>query len=140
MDGKFRIGILQDDMSYRDSGEGPWDSYGEAEAFQSAEVGVPSVIIGGHPLEVTLEDVQANKKFSRETLCFCANLVVDGHVVADIENTGGGGSHIYLWKDHFWRKIVNAWALAQPTEYPFEKLDQIVNGLVDTHLAKKKGT
>lgn len=131
MSGLYRILTLQDDMTWRDTGEGPFDSYGEAEEFQRTEVGVLSVIAGGHPLNVSLSKIEVNNRFSRETLCFCANLVVDGNVVADIENTGGGESHIYLWRDAFWRKVVNAWAAAQETEHPFDKLDQIVNKLLE---------
>lgn len=138
MDGKFRIGILQDDMTFRDSGEGPWDSYEDAEEFQKNEVGMRSEIIGGHDHVVTLKKVQTNLRFSRETLCFSADLVVDGQVVADIENTGSGGCHVYLWKDHDTRKLITAWALAQETDYPVEKLDQIVNKLVVAHMTAKK--
>lgn len=133
MDGKFRIGILQDDMTLRDSGEGPWDSYGEAEEFHKNEVGMPSAIIGGHDHVVTVQRVYISHRFSRETLCFTADLVFDGQVVADIENTGSGGCHCYLWKDHDTRKLVDAWALAQETEYPVEKLDQIVNKLRENY-------
>lgn len=131
MDGKFRILIVQDDFTLRDCGEEPWDSYGAAEEFQRSEVGARSVIAGGHDLKLSLSKLKINRRMSKETLCFSADLLVDGNKVADVENDGGGGSHRYLWKDHFWRKIVDAWAFAQETDYPVEKLDQIVNRLTE---------
>lgn len=135
--GLYRIVIQQEDMSWRDSGEGPFDSYGAAEEFLKNEVGMRAEIAGGHELTVALNRVEINERFSRETLCFSADLVVNGIVVADIENTGNGGSHNYLWRNHADRKRVTAWAMAQETEYPVEKLDQIVNNLLVQHIKSK---
>ena len=135
--GLYRIVIQQEDMSWRESGEGPFDSYGAAEEFLKNEVGMRAEIAGGHELAVSLNRVKINNRFSRETLCFSADLVANGIVVADIENTGGGGSHNYLWRSHFDRKRVTAWAMAQETEYPVEKLDQIVNNLLVQHIKSK---
>jgi hypothetical protein len=135
--GLYRIVVQQEDMSWKDSGEGPFDSYGAAKEFLKNEVGMHSEIAGGHELTVSLSRVKINKRFSRETLCFSADLVANSIVVADIENTGNGGSHNYLWRSHFDRKRVTAWAMAQETEYPVEKLDQIVNNLLVQHTKNK---
>jgi len=43
----FRIIIIQDDGSPRDSGEGPWDTWEQADAFARAEVGMKYTIEGG---------------------------------------------------------------------------------------------
>lgn len=135
--GLYRIVTLQEDMSWKDSGKGPFDSYGAAEEFLKNEVGMRAQIAGGHYLTVTLNRVKINKRFSRETLCFSADLVANGIIVAEVENTGDGGSHKYLWRSHFDRKRVTAWAMAQETKYPLEKLDQIVNDLLVQHITSK---
>jgi len=131
MDGTFRIGILQRDMTFRDSGEGPWSSYGEAEEFQENEVGMPSAIIGGHDHDLSVRNVKFHPNLSEETMCFSCELISDTIKVADVSNDGKGGSHRYLWADAFYRKMIVAWSLAQETDYPAEKLDQIVNKLLE---------
>jgi hypothetical protein len=129
MDDKFRILIVQEDLTLRDCGEGPWDTYEEAEQFKSAEVGAYSVIAGGKSPNLSLRKVKVFKRRSRETVCFEAQLFSGDRKVADVENDGQGGCNLYLWENHEDRKLVEAWAAAQPTEYPVDKLDQIVCNL-----------
>ena len=50
--GLYRIVIQQEDGSWRDSGEGPFDTYREAEEFQKNEVGMQSEIVGGPPVPI----------------------------------------------------------------------------------------
>lgn len=80
-------------------------------------------------MNVQLKNVKNHPDMSQETDCFSASIYVDGKRIGEVRNDGQGGSHEYSWSDPTAGKQLEAWAQTQPAE--FDKLDQIINNLLD---------
>lgn len=83
---------------------------------------------------LTLKGLKIIPELSEETLAFTAALLANGECVGVVENHGTGGCHVYIWNDRASREAIEGWAEEMHTEYNFEKLDQIINGLVEQRL------
>lgn len=68
-------------------------------------------------------------RLSEETSCFVADICVDGKVIGEAKNDGRGGSNIYYWTDVQAGIALEKWANEQPTEFEFEKLDQLLDDI-----------
>lgn len=122
--------------------EDDWSLLEAAEALADKVEGLVKrqerlITVKGHDHVLSLRRVLTYPRRSEETTCFSAELLAGTVKVADVDNDGGGGSHKYLWTSHFYRKMITAWALAQETEYPVDKLDQIVNKLLEDYIEHK---
>lgn len=79
---------------------------------------------------ITLKDVKVHDDVSEETTCFSAMICEGDRTVGNVRNDGHGGCNTYYWNDREAEKRIFAWAEKQPTEFAFEKLDQIIGDLV----------
>jgi hypothetical protein len=81
-------------------------------------------------MNVELKNVRIHPDMSEETECFSATIYLDGRKVGTVKNHGHGGCHEYYWTDYEAGRRLDEWAKAQPTEFEFEKLDQIFDSLL----------
>ncbi len=81
-------------------------------------------------MNITLKNVKIHPDMSEETNCFSATICLDGKAVGEVKNDGRGGCNSYYWGDRDASKRINEWADKQPTEFEFEKLDQLVDDLL----------
>lgn len=77
-------------------------------------------------MNLELKNIKIVEKMSEETTCFHGDLYVDGVRVAHVENTGKGGCNRYVWNSREIQVKVEAWAKAQPLDFDFEHLDQLL--------------
>lgn len=82
-------------------------------------------------MKLELKSLKIVAALSEETTCFSAVLLADGKQVGRVSNRGHGGPNEYQWTDRALGKQVEEWAAKQPTEFEFEKLDQLVDGLMN---------
>lgn len=82
-------------------------------------------------MNLELKNVKVHQDVSEETTCFSATVYAAGKKVGVVSNDGRGGSHRYHWTDRDLGAKLEAWAETQPTEFEFEKLDQLVSDLVE---------
>ena len=81
-------------------------------------------------MNLSVKAVKFHDDMSQETACFSAKLCLDGKEVGQVSNDGNGGPHRYAWKDNALGCRIDDWAQTQPTEFEFEKLDQVVDRLL----------
>ena len=81
-------------------------------------------------MKITLSKIKIHPDMSEETACFSASICLDGKEVGTVKNDGQGGSHSYHWQDRDVGRRIEEWADTQDTEFDFERLDQIVDGLL----------
>lgn len=86
---------------------------------------------------LTVENVKATEFASEETLCFEAALYVDGKRTAIVSNDGRGGPHRYRVIDHSAFAWAEAAAAAADLPYDFERLDQLVDRLIASHVTAR---
>lgn len=79
---------------------------------------------------ITLKNIKVHEDMSQETTCFSATIYVGGKRIGEVRNDGHGGPNFYHWLDAELGRQVHVWAEAQPTEFKFEKLDQLVGRLL----------
>lgn len=89
-------------------------------------------------MEITLKNLKINKAFSKETICFMADVYVDGVKCGYAENDGNGGSTnigSYIDKHDLFNNAV-VFCKNLPTK-PMD-LEFFIGGLVDAELSCKK--
>ena len=89
---------------------------------------------------LSLKNVKINSAVSQETNCFSASIYLDGKKVGTARNHGNGGPNFYDWEDRQAGAEVEAYADAQTLEFDFEKLDQIVEGMLAQHAEDRQVT
>lgn len=90
-------------------------------------------------MELGLKSIKIAAHLSQETTAFTATLFADGQRVADVRNTGTGGSHSYYWHvGRETREAVEAFASSQTLRFNFEKLDQLVDALLTRSQVEKQ--
>ena len=79
-----------------------------------------------------VKNVKINWQMSDETMCFSASLHWQGKRIGNVLNRGNGGPNEYHWLagPYDIPPEIEEWVEAQDVEYDFERLDQIVDGLV----------
>ena len=82
-------------------------------------------------MKITLKSFKPAHNLSEETLAFTATIYADGKRVGDVRNQGNGGCHFYNWSDANLGREIEAWADAQPSKFEFEKLDQIIDKVIE---------
>ena len=81
-------------------------------------------------MNLRLENVRVAERLSQETTAFTATVCLGDAVVGFVRNAGSGGSHSYHWLDRRAEAELRAWANKRPLPFDFERLDQIIDGLV----------
>lgn len=89
-------------------------------------------------MKLELRNLKVHKDISQETICFSATLYADDKLVGTVSNSGHGGCHQYQWDDIDLGDKVDSWAKNQPTEFDFDKLDQLVDDLILRDETKKE--
>lgn len=89
-------------------------------------------------MKLSLKKVQIYPKLSEETNAFTAQLCLDGKPVAEVDNSGKGSSHGYRWLKPELRESIEAWVEAQPLEFVHDRLDQVIDRLLDDFEEKRK--
>lgn len=84
-------------------------------------------------MNITLKAVKVHPDMSEETNCFSAEIHLDGRRVGYVKNDGRGGCHQYHWIDKDAGRRLQEWAEQQPTEFNFEKLDQLIDRLLEDY-------
>lgn len=82
-------------------------------------------------MKITLSSVMIHPDMSEETDCFSATILVDGTEVGTVKNDGQGGPHRYHWQDRGTGARIEEWSETQDTEFDFERLDQIIDVLLE---------
>ena len=82
-------------------------------------------------LTLTLKNIKQHPDMSDETNCFSASTYVNGKRAGTVRNSGQGDPNLYYWKSPEVGHQVEAWAKEQDTRFEFEKLDQIVDKILD---------
>lgn len=82
-------------------------------------------------MKIELRNVKINAAMSEETTSFTATVYADGRRAGLALNHGHGGPNRYDWDDKDLGRRIEEWAKAQPTEFEFEKLDQILGKLLE---------
>jgi hypothetical protein len=77
-------------------------------------------------MKVQLRKLKIIESLSQETTCFSAEVWADDKKAGTVINRGNGGCNDYHWIDRETGEKLTEWAETQPTEYQFEKLDQII--------------
>ncbi len=80
-------------------------------------------------MNLTIKSYKRVAKLSEETDCFTCDIYLDGKKVGQASNRGNGGCNDYYWTDRTIGQSIENWAKTQPTEFEFEKLDQIISKL-----------
>lgn len=89
-------------------------------------------------MNLSLSKVKIHDDMSDETTCFSAAIHLDGKKVGEVRNEGIGGCNGYYWNNPTVGKQIEEWAKTQPTEFDFEKLDQIIDGMLSAHEEEKQ--
>jgi len=96
-------------------------------------------------MNIELKKIKINKSFSRETVCFTADLYVDNVKIGACENDGNGGN-TFIYADKGKEEVlksVEAYAKSLP-KIPFggmeldSDLELIVDSLIDDEFNKKE--
>jgi len=94
-----------------------------------------------------LRNIKVHNDMSEETVCFSASIYWKGKRIGVARNGGRGGCNFYEWLDKDASDELDRWVEQQHLTYTgfdgeekevtFEKLDWIVNELVEKHEKKK---
>jgi hypothetical protein len=90
----------------------------------------------GFVMDIKLTNVKIYKAMSEETICFSANLVIDGEKSGGVSNDGHGGANRYDSRET--EDLLNEHAKTLPpavfksVSYPMDA-DSIVSGLIDRY-------
>lgn len=76
-------------------------------------------------MEITVRHIKFYKMLSRETLCFTANVYVDGKRFGEARNSGEGGASIFEAFNYFDKGIKEK--LANVEDYCRQMPDRIIN-------------
>lgn len=91
-------------------------------------------------MNLGLTKLKTMRAMSRETNCFVASVTIDGRVIGTVENDGQGGCHRYYWNDRDAGRALERWADTQPTEFEFERLDQLIDRIIERESVIKSVT
>jgi len=86
-------------------------------------------------MNITLHNPKINDKMSEETLCFTADLKLDGEIVGEVLNRGNGGCNIYHWFKSGVSIQFQEFTEALNFESDIEKDDQFIFQLLQKHFA-----
>lgn len=97
----------------------------------------------GYPEAVEVRNVEINEKMSEETMCFSADILLDGRKVGAVMNRGNGGPNLYhgLGEDDEQRleRLATEWVKANGVE-PIEPVDNLIAMLVDQRQEHEEAT
>lgn len=88
-------------------------------------------------MKIELRRFTSNQRLSQETLCFAADIYIDGKKVGDCENRGQGGCTSYFIQDEATRKAFEAHAVAVYERFPeyeqseHNRISMAAEGLLD---------
>ncbi len=81
-------------------------------------------------MNLSIKSVSVHQRLSHEANCFSATIYLEGKKIGEVCNRGFGGPHQYHWSNKEVGAQVMTWAESQPTEFNFDKLDQIIDELL----------
>ncbi len=81
-------------------------------------------------MNITLTKIKIQNKLSEETLCFSADIHLDGKKVGEVSNRGIGGCNEYHWNDNAVGEKIWAHARATETRFNFDQLDTLLDKLI----------
>jgi hypothetical protein len=83
-------------------------------------------------MNVTLKKLSMQSRLSEETLCFSADIYVDGKHIGEVTNHGQGGCNDYYWIDDAKGKELLDFAIRMETEVKVvEPLDCLIDKLIE---------
>ncbi len=86
-------------------------------------------------MQINLKKIKIFKSGSRETLCFTAEILINGVAAGGVRNDGQGGNHFYEWNDFALGREVHAYCAALPGEmYEGTYLPCDLDTIVDAHI------
>ena len=94
-------------------------------------------------MNITLKSIKVCKFASQETLCFEANIYIDGKKVGFVSNQGHGGSNMYHFTDRDVEKAFHLHCDSQLSQYGIAGMvygdaDELVGRLLDEHEGNKQ--
>jgi hypothetical protein len=89
-------------------------------------------------MNVTLKRLQIHNRLSEETLCFTADILVDGKMIGSVENRGQGGCNFYHWTDKEAGDKLEKYAKEKYTEFNFEQLDSLLSDIIANMESEKQ--
>ena len=90
-------------------------------------------------MNISLKRLLVVERMSEETLCFTADIALDGKVVGDVKNDGRGGCNLYHWNDYALGAKIEAYAKSVDTSgYNFEHLDSLLDGMISKAQEEKQ--
>ena len=81
-------------------------------------------------MNISLKRLLIVNRMSEETLCFTADVAVDGKTIGSVKNDGRGGCNCYYWTDRVAGEALEAYAKTVETEFKFEQLDQLLDKII----------
>lgn len=81
-------------------------------------------------MKIELKSLKIHDDISEDSLCFSANMYLDGKKRGKVSNDGRGGPHRFHFDDRETGIAFDLWAKDQPLPFNFEKGDQIVDQLI----------
>jgi hypothetical protein len=81
-------------------------------------------------MNITLKNLSIQKRLSEETLCFTADIMVDGKNIGWVQNRGQGGCNLYHWTNQAAGDALLKYAKETVTKFQFEQLDIILDDII----------
>jgi len=88
-------------------------------------------------MKFEIKKLSVQERLSEETLCFSADIWVDGKKIGEVTNRGHGGCNNYYWHDAVKGKELEDYAKRTVTKYNFDQLDILIGGMIATMQAEK---
>ena len=90
-------------------------------------------------MNISLKRLLVVERMSEETLCFTADIAVDGKTIGSVKNDGRGGCNFYHWNDHAVGAKIEAHAKSvDASGYNFEHLDRLLDGMISKAQEEKQ--
>lgn len=89
-------------------------------------------------MKFEIKKLSIQTRLSQETLCFSADIWVDGKNIGEVTNQGHGGCNNYYWHDAVKGKELEDFAKTTVTKYNFDQLDILVDEVISKMQADKE--
>ncbi len=85
-----------------------------------------------------IKKLSVQERLSEETLCFSADIWVDGKKIGEVTNRGHGGCNDYYWHDAVKGKALEDYAKRTVTKFNFDQLDIIIGDVIEKMQSEKQ--
>jgi len=86
-------------------------------------------------MNIEVRNVQYDARLSEETMCYSADIYVDGQKLGDAKNRGNGGSTLIY--PNLLRQRIEEYAKTLPDAASFEAAESLIDGLVSKELNRR---